>query len=174
MHTAFEFAHVGGGREVRVTTTVFSAVKRLSQQRIKIEEQDEQNVLRLAAWSMAYRARTGRDTWVPGVHPVRGIRLRWMGGPCYGWTLRDAESMPHCSEPCLTDVSAVFEGCGWGEVSSRGRRIFEWKSGRDKHVFGSVSCGTERHVSETCENSVTSSSVNVRLQRSDIERSLSI
>jgi hypothetical protein len=158
---------------------VFSTVKRLSQQRVKIEEQDEQNVLRLATWSMAYRARTGRDTWVPGVHPVRGIRVRWMGGSCYGWTLRNAESVPPGSEPCLADVSVVFERCGWGEVSSCSRRIFEWKSGRDKHVFSTchaVPGATFQKGARTRrgENSVTSSSVNARLQRSDIEHSLFI
>lgn len=63
-----------------------------------------------------------------------------MGGSCYGWTLRNAESMPHCSEPYLADPSVVFEGCGWGEVSSRGRRIFEGKSGRGKHVHHLVRC----------------------------------
>ena len=66
---------------------------------------------------------------------MRGIRVRWMGGSCHGWTLRDAESMPHCSKPCLAGVSAVSEGCGSSEVSPRGRLIFEWKSGRGKHVL---------------------------------------
>jgi hypothetical protein len=55
MHAAFEVAHVDSGREVRVTTTVFSAVKRLSQQQEQKDEQDEHDVLRLATWSIAYR-----------------------------------------------------------------------------------------------------------------------
>jgi hypothetical protein len=36
---------------------------------------------------------------IPGVHPVRDIQLRWMGVSCYGWTLRNAESMPHSGKP---------------------------------------------------------------------------
>lgn len=78
MHAAFEFAHVGGGREIFVTTTVFSTVKCLFQQRVKIDEQDKQDVLQLATWLIAYRARTGTTRGFQAC--IRWGHPSWMDG----------------------------------------------------------------------------------------------
>src|SRR5476649_70507 len=120
MHAGFELAHVDGGREVRVTTTVFSAVKRLSQKRQQIDKQNQHNILRSAIWSMGYRHERGATRGIPGVHPVRDIEFdgwacratagRWIEqSPCHAaaildWRafqrlLKDADGAKCCRVP---------------------------------------------------------------------------
>jgi hypothetical protein len=59
MHAAFEFTHVDRRREVRITTTMFSTVKGLSQQRVQKDKQDQHNVLRSATQSITHRHEQG-------------------------------------------------------------------------------------------------------------------
>jgi hypothetical protein len=109
MHTAFEFADVDGGREVRVSTAVFSAFERLSQQQEKVDEHD---VLQSVTWSIAYRRERGAN----GVRYASSRRASGGGASkfdgwasCYDWTMDIAESVPHFSKLCLARVERLCE-----------------------------------------------------------------
>src|SRR5258708_33242548 len=76
-----------------------------------------------------------------------GIRVRWMGGSCYGWTLCNAESMPDCSKPCLAAVSVVLRDANRAKC----RRVANEFSGGSRAATITVQYESrciERHVWE--------------------------
>jgi hypothetical protein len=84
MHAAFELAHVDGGREVRVTTTVFGTVKHFSQEWQQIDKQNQHDILRSATWSIAYRHEKARHAGFQACIRCGTSELD-VGVSCYGW-----------------------------------------------------------------------------------------
>src|SRR5471032_1466320 len=98
MHAAFELAHVDGGPEVSVATTVFGTVKRLSQKRQQIDKQNKHNILRSAIWSIANRHERGATRGIQGVHQVRNIEFD-------GWACRATAGRRIEQSPCHVAAS---------------------------------------------------------------------